>query len=46
MEIDIVTSDLTNLVANTTSTITNIAFIDIFVCFLLTLCQYAQQIIN
>lgn len=37
MEIDIVTSDLTNLVANTTSPITNIAFIDIFVCFLLTI---------
>ena len=37
MEIDIVTSDLTNLVANTTSPITNIAFIDIFVCILLTI---------
>ena len=45
MEIDIVTSDLTNLVANPTSPITNIAFIDIFVCFLLTIPVFIAYIV-
>lgn len=37
MEINIVTSDLTNLVANPSSPVVNIALIDIFICFLLTI---------
>ena len=37
MEINIVTSDLTNLVANSTSPAINIALIDIIICFLLTI---------
>jgi hypothetical protein len=37
MEINIVTSDLTNLVASQSSPVVNIALIDIFVCFLLTI---------
>lgn len=37
MEINIVTSDLTNLVANQSSPFINIALIDIFICFLLTI---------
>ena len=37
MEINIVTSDLTNLVANPTSPAINIALIDIIICFLLTI---------
>lgn len=37
MEIDIVTSNLSNLVASSTPSIINIAFIDIFICFLLTI---------
>lgn len=37
MEIDIVTSDLSNLVANSSSPIANIALIDFIVCFLLTI---------
>lgn len=37
MEINIVTSDLTNLVANPPSPVVNIALIDIFICFLLTI---------
>lgn len=37
MEINIVTSDLTNLVTNPSSPVVNIALIDIFICFLLTI---------